>query len=300
MSAMRRDLGQLALALDVDVGGPIAPPFSWYGAKSSAAAQIASVLPPHAIYADLFAGSGAVFYAKPPALERSILNDLNDISPAAHRGIRDDWGAVWRQLPPALDEHVWRASAAVVCSPIPPHCDTCAAASVIVAFAGAFNHSPYSGSMSSRAPAKWRRLYDGALRSRLQQAAVKLNGVHLCDFDALRLLDDWGGPGVLFFCDPPYMRREHGGGSRGAHYAGYGFADPPAEWHGGFIDALGRAVARGADAVVTTGVDELYVEALPALGLRQVGAFGREGRGRGSAGGSSRAKHLLWATRTAA
>lgn len=300
MRAMRPDVGQLALALDAQGCGPIAPPFRWYGAKAAAAAQIASALPPHAVYADLFAGSGAVFYAKPPALERSILNDLNPLSPAAHRAIRDDWGVVWRRLPASLDAQVWRAAAGVVCSPSPPHCDTCAAAAVIVAFAGAFNNSPYSGSMSSRAAVKWRRLYDGALRSRLQRAAVKLNGVQLRSCDALHLLDALAGPGVLFFCDPPYMRREHGGGSRGAHYAGYGFADPPADWHGGFIDALGRAVARGADAVVTTGVDALYVDALPALGLRQVGSFGREGRGRGKAGAAVRAKHLLWATRTAA
>ena len=296
---MRTDGGQLGLALDAAIG-PIRPPFSWYGAKVGAARRIASVLPPHGVYAEPFAGSAAVFYAKPAAVGRSILNDLNELATAAHRGIRDDWAAVWGQLPHTLDAHAWQAAAAVCCAPTPPHCDTCAAAAVIVGFAGAFNHSVYSGSMSSRAPAKWARLYDGALRERLRAASLKLQGVELSSFDALRGLDLWAGPGVLFFCDAPYVRRSDGGGSRGAHYKGYGFADPSAEWHSEFVDALARAVARGADVVITTGVDALYCDALPALGIRQVGEFGREGRGRGAAGGSSRAKHLLWATRTAA
>ena len=60
--------------------------------------------------------------------------------------------------------------------------------------------------------------------------------------------------------------------------------------------ALARASLRGADAAVTTGFDPLYQRALPAAGLREVAAFGRE-RG-ATAAGERRAKHLPWATRT--
>lgn len=282
-------LGALNDALD--------PPFAWYGAKHAAARLIARALPPHAVYVEVCAGSGAVFFAAPAGgRSRAVLNDLNPHSPAALRGIRDNCDAVWGQLPRSLDAHVWRACADVIRSPLPAHCDVCTASAVIAAFAGAFNNTPYSGVMSSHAPRKWARLYGGVLRGRLEAASRKLAGVKLCSFDAVRLLDALAGPGVLFFCDPPYMRREQGGGSRGAAYAGYGFADPPAEWHAAFLDALARAVSRGADAVVTTGFDPLYQHALPAAGLREVAAFGRE---QGAPGrGQRRAKHLLWATRT--
>ncbi len=51
-------------------------PFAWYGGKQSLAPLLVSLLPAHRVYCEVFGGSGALLFAKPPsALE--IFNDLD-------------------------------------------------------------------------------------------------------------------------------------------------------------------------------------------------------------------------------
>lgn len=52
-------------------------PFAYYGGKSAIAPTFASFFPEHRVYIEPFFGSGAVFFAKPPAVHE-ILNDLDD------------------------------------------------------------------------------------------------------------------------------------------------------------------------------------------------------------------------------
>jgi DNA adenine methylase len=51
-------------------------PFAWYGGKQALAPLLVSLLPQHKVYCEVFGGSGALLFAKPPsALE--IFNDLD-------------------------------------------------------------------------------------------------------------------------------------------------------------------------------------------------------------------------------
>lgn len=52
-------------------------PFAYYGGKSGIAPTIAALFPEHRVYIEPFFGSGAVFFAKRPAVHE-ILNDLDD------------------------------------------------------------------------------------------------------------------------------------------------------------------------------------------------------------------------------
>lgn len=64
------------------------PPFPYYGAKGRLAPWIASLLPPHRVYVEPFAGSAAVLYAKPPSTHE-VLNDLDDNVTTFFRVLRD-------------------------------------------------------------------------------------------------------------------------------------------------------------------------------------------------------------------
>lgn len=54
----------------------IPAPFTYYGGKARLAQRIVELMPPHRVYIEPFFGSGAVFFAKPPATHE-ILNDLD-------------------------------------------------------------------------------------------------------------------------------------------------------------------------------------------------------------------------------
>src|SRR5579871_3496271 len=52
------------------------PPLTYYGGKQRLAGEIVSRIPAHTLYASVFAGGAAEFFAKPPS-EVEILNDTN-------------------------------------------------------------------------------------------------------------------------------------------------------------------------------------------------------------------------------
>lgn len=65
-----------------------APPFAYYGGKTTLAARIVDALPGHRHYVEPFAGSLAVLLAKPPALFETV-NDLDQHVMTFWRVLRD-------------------------------------------------------------------------------------------------------------------------------------------------------------------------------------------------------------------
>jgi len=66
----------------------VKPPFAYYGGKTGMAQRIVSLLPPHKSYIEPFFGSGAVLFAKPPAM-CEIVNDLDHSLVTFFRVLRD-------------------------------------------------------------------------------------------------------------------------------------------------------------------------------------------------------------------
>lgn len=64
------------------------PAFPYYGGKHRLAPWIASLLPPHRVYVEPFAGSAAVLFAKAPAMHE-VLNDLDGNVATFFRALRD-------------------------------------------------------------------------------------------------------------------------------------------------------------------------------------------------------------------
>lgn len=65
------------------------PPFPYFGGKIRLAPWIASLLPPHRVYVEPFAGSAAVLLAKPRA-QHEVLNDLDGDVVNFFRTLRDN------------------------------------------------------------------------------------------------------------------------------------------------------------------------------------------------------------------
>ena len=293
-------------------------PVPWYGSKKAQAKRIAALCAsiPHDRYVELFAGAAAVYYAK-PSVDRALLNDLNPWAMATHRAIklrqeelidalpacaaadvegiptRGPSAEVIAALPDGFGNADWRESVIDVRNNTLAGDDVVDAITQIKAWQYSYNSSPWSGAQSGRMTLQLaRRIASGQLASDIRAASLHLRGTALYVGDALVALD-YVGSGDLVYCDPPYMRFEHGGGSRGAAYAGYGPYDPDAEWHGRFLDAVGKAKSRGARFVISTGMDDLYRQRLPEMGFIEAWSHGTEGRGPGR-GGMATAKHLVW------
>lgn len=62
-------------------------PFAWVGGKSKLAAKIASLMPPHAKYIEVFGGALSVFYQKAPS-KIEVVNDINGDLINLHRIIQ--------------------------------------------------------------------------------------------------------------------------------------------------------------------------------------------------------------------
>ena len=85
-----------------------APPFAYYGGKTTMAARIAALLPGHRHYVEPFAGSLAVLLAKPPSLFETV-NDLDGRIMTFWRVLRDqpeDLIRVCRLTPHSRAEHL--------------------------------------------------------------------------------------------------------------------------------------------------------------------------------------------------
>lgn len=82
-------------------------PFAYYGGKSGMAAAIVDLLPPHRTYMEPFFGSGAVLFAKKPAV-MEIVNDADDAVVTFFRVLRerpDELEQVCRLTPYARSEY---------------------------------------------------------------------------------------------------------------------------------------------------------------------------------------------------
>lgn len=65
-----------------------AAPFAYYGGKAGMARQIVDLMPAHRVYIEPFFGSGAVLFAKPPAVHE-IINDADRNVATFFRVLRD-------------------------------------------------------------------------------------------------------------------------------------------------------------------------------------------------------------------
>lgn len=76
-------------------------PFAYFGGKTGMARLLVSLMPAHRVYIEPFFGSGAVLFAKPPAVHE-VVNDIDGALVNFFRVLRDrtdELERVWSNRP---------------------------------------------------------------------------------------------------------------------------------------------------------------------------------------------------------
>lgn len=272
-------------------------PITYYGAKVSMAKRIVAALPEHDCYVEPFCGSAAVLFEK-PRVDCEIISDANGWPIAALRAVRDAPDDLLDALPRTIEGADWRRTVIDVRNDDFSGDTVQDAVTMMIAWRSSFNQSPWQASKSQRECDRWAREWEsGATEQRIRQGSERLQDVLIWHSDALDVIRQCAAPGTLFFCDPPYMRMEHGGGSRGGAHAGYGpHHDPDRKFHEALAALLVEHV-NTAMFVLTTGDDVLYKQALGGAGYGFLGDFGDDGNAPGH-GQAAKAGHLIWSNQT--
>ena len=275
----------------------IRSPFSYYGAKVAMSKKIAKALPLSECYLENFVGGGSAFYAhpRPPGIE--VISDANPWPVAMHTAVRDKPKELLAALPKAITVGDWRNAVIDVRKERLSGDVVRDAVTGIVAYQSSWDNSPYGQNPSRRAREQWAMwMADGIVEGRVMAAHERLQGVSIERRDgigALHSIDlnyDW-----LVFCDPPYMKMEDGGGSRGGAYSGYGPYDPDGDWHRRFLHEVAKLAAQGVKFVITSGDDAPYKAILPAAGFTLLGGHNLDSDTvRPGDGGEAKPRHLLW------
>jgi DNA adenine methylase len=160
----------------------VKPPFSYFGGKTRLAPWIASLLPAHRVYVEPFAGSAAVLFAKSPATQHEIINDVYG---EVVNFFRDEYNAA--DLEVELDE-LERARRWWVRS--------------TQAFGSVSARSGWSTSIeqnSNNARTVLNRI------GRFAASAERLAKVTIENRDALEVIDRYDAVDGIIYCDPPYL-----------------------------------------------------------------------------------------------
>lgn len=179
------------------------PPVPYFGGKSRLADWIVSLMPPHRVYLEPFAGSAAVLLAKPPC-PHEVLNDVDGNIVVFFRVLRDqpeELERVCSLTPYARDEF----AAADLVDPELTDLERArrwwVRASQSFAKTGSVS-TGWSISHSTRGPAA----HTSQNRiGRFAGVATRLAGVAIEHRDALDLIPEYSGPDCVIYADPPYL-----------------------------------------------------------------------------------------------
>lgn len=184
----------------------LAPPFPYYGGKTTLASRIVDVLPEHGHYVEPFAGSLAVLLAKPRARMETV-NDLDGNLMTFWRVLRDRPGDLMRVC--ALTPHSRAEQRAAYDLAVDDELEQARRVWVCLT----------QGRGGSLRVAGWRHYQDPGSRAtsmpdylagyvdRMRDAAARLAGVSLEARGALEVVADYGKHReVLIYADPPYVR----------------------------------------------------------------------------------------------
>lgn len=188
-------------------------PFPWYGGKQYMAPTLASLLPPHDCYVEVFGGAAALLWAKTPSAVE-IYNDLDSGLVNFFRVLREPKRS--RELRRLLDltpyareewqecRHTWQDAPS----------DVEMARRWFVALNGSFSKSLNEGGWSfSKTPNHDKAHSFRTMCDTLPLFTARMRHVQVEHGDFARVMATFDGKATLFYLDPPYLpetRCSHG------------------------------------------------------------------------------------------
>lgn len=200
-------------AVIIPTGGPVKPPFGYYGAKQRLSSKIISTLPPHNAWVEAFCGSAAITLAKPQC-PIEVINDKDGEIVNVFDQLRNNYEELCRAVfltPYAKDE--FERSHLPVATATPVERARRFLISAMMSVNGtvgngsgfSFSCSYSRGGMEARVN-RWSKLPD-----RLAEVAERLRKVRIENRDARELFRMFvNRPATLVYLDPPYfVKREY-------------------------------------------------------------------------------------------
>ena len=264
-----------------------APPFAYYGGKTTLADRIAALLPAHTHYVEPFAGSLAVLLAKPRSKMETV-NDLDQDLMTFWRVLRDrpeDLAQACLLTPHSRAEHQ-----SAYDLDAPDQIERARRVWVLLT-QGRGGTLRRTGWRFYRDPAGSSYSFPDYLEAycgRMPAAAARLHGVSLECRDALTVIEDYGQhPNVLLYVDPPYLAATRSSTNYRHEMAG-------AVEHVALLDALTECEA----SVVLSGYDSrLYRLKLDNWARIEMPAWTGNGIRNGATKTAGDRTEVLWSNR---
>lgn len=261
------------------------PAFPYYGGKGRMAATIVSLLPPHRLYVEPFAGSAAVLLAKAPS-KHELLNDTDGNVVAFYQAMREQPDELRRVLtltPYSRQEYE-------ACADLGPHVPLVERARRFVVRASQSHNAAGAAGSPGWALSTTRNqsrpgTFAGAV-DRLDAVAARLRRVYVENRDAVEVIAQHGRyADAVVYADPPYLRETR----RTVGASAYRNDAHSPEEHERFLAALSACQAT----VVLSGYDSPLYRSWLAGWTRVPVAIGKPSANRGGIRQTA-ADEVLW------
>lgn len=210
--------------------GVMKPPFAYYGGKQRIIKKILLYIPQHEVYAEPFAGSATMFFAKPDPPEKiksRYIEAINDINSEVY-----NFFVILRDRPEELyhliEHSLYSQEEHRKAKQYNGDDDLLRAYYFYINISQSYLNVLNKGWGTS--------LYINLVKHYknkkeiLPKCTERIKSCHIANEDALRFIERWDSPRTFFYCDPPYPNSDQG------HYSGYTQEDFER-----LIDALDKA-----------------------------------------------------------
>jgi DNA adenine methylase len=194
------------------------PPLTYYGGKQKLASEIISRIPEHTLYASVFAGGAAEFFAKEPS-EIEILNDTNKEVMNFYQVVKTKFIDLEKMIKISLHSRDLHRDAGIIYGAPHLFTDIQRAWAVWILAAQSFS-SMLDGTWGyDKTRNQTSKKVESKKVSFTEDYAIRLQNVQLECANAIYIIQSRDTVNSFFYCDPPYFNSDCG------HYGGYSRSD---------------------------------------------------------------------------